>query len=441
MSFSWPLDKLTIINSAMALTGDNVVAAADDDSDEWNCGSSAYDTAISYIAESHSWGFGTQVVTLAASPTPPQDIAFNAAFPIPADCVHVLWVKTKTGTAAPRPVLFEIMGTASGPVIVANAQGLATTMKYISNSGSLLDSTSGTPTLILALKSFIMSGIYRGLHEDVDQAGKMWAEGDRILEAARKRYEAQKPRRQDFVLPFDEVSLINSALALTGHTGITSADDSSEEAHVSTAAYSAALGYISESHSWSFATQVVILTPSATAPQDTAWDTAFPIPSDCVHVIWIKIALQEDDAPNTAIQSPCLYDIAGTPSGPMIVLNAQGGPPPPSPPITPAPVTMKYLSNLPSLLASTNETPTFVLALRAFIMSGIYRGLDKKIVEAEKMWMEGEKLLQMARTRYDQQKPKRQFFNARITASRRIRRPWPPIGIDGWAGSNTPGVG
>jgi hypothetical protein len=48
------------------------------------------------------------------------------------------------------------------------------------------------------------------------------------------------------------------------------------------------------------------------------------------------------------------------------------------------------------------------------------------------MWLAGEQMLQRARTRYDQQKPKRQFFNSRITAVRRIRRPWPPVGINQW---------
>jgi hypothetical protein len=49
----------------------------------------------------------------------------------------------------------------------------------------------------------------------------------------------------------------------------------------------------------------------------------------------------------------------------------------------------------------------------------------------------------MARTRYDQQKPKRQFFNSRIGAVRRIRRPWPQAGINNWGsgsgGGGTPG--
>lgn len=244
-----------------------------------------------------------------------------------------------------------------------------------------------------------------------------------------------------FSWPLDKLAIINSSLLLTGDNQVAVADDGSEEWNCGSAAYDRAIGYMAEGHNWSYAQLVVVLQPSPTAPQDPAWDTAYPIPTDCVHITWVKINQDTSDAPNTAIPSPCLYDIMGTPTGPVIVVNAQGGPPPPQPPVAPAQITMKYVSNSGALLDSQNGTPTFVLALQAFVMSGLYRGLHEDTGEADKMWQAGEMILQRARTRYDQQKPKRQFFNSRITASRRIRRPWPPIGIDGWSGSNTPGIG
>jgi hypothetical protein len=139
-----------------------------------------------------------------------------------------------------------------------------------------------------------------------------------------------------------------------------------------------------------------------------------------------------------------LWKIAGTPTGPVIVVNARGGPPPPITPVTPAQVTMCYITNSGVLCDSTfGTTPTLILAFIAFTMSGIYRGLHEDIGEADKIWMMGEQMLQRARTRYDQQKPKRQFFNSRIGAVRRIRRPWPQVGINNWGSgsgsSGTPG--
>jgi hypothetical protein len=242
-----------------------------------------------------------------------------------------------------------------------------------------------------------------------------------------------------FSFPVDKVGVVNSALALTGDNTVNIADDGSDEWNVASPAYERALAYIMEGHSWGYSTLVVTLQPSPTPPQDTAWDTAYPIPNDCVHIIWLKISQDVTDSPSSILNSLTLWDIAGTPTGPVIVTNAQGGPPPPNPPLTPAVITMKYVSNSGVLTDSTSGTPTMILALMEFVIAGIYRGLHEDVAEADKAEMKAETMLQRARSRYDQQKPKRQFFNSRITASRRIRRPWPPVGNDSWGGSGIPG--
>ena len=165
MSFEFPVDKLGVINSALSATGDNLVNVADDGSDEWNVCSPAYERALGYIIDGHSWGYATQVVTLQPSPTAPQDTDWDTAYPIPADCVHILWLKINQDTSDPitqttaQLTLYDIMGTPTGPVIVCNAQGgppppppntvtpATITLRYVSNKGALADSTSGTPTL------------------------------------------------------------------------------------------------------------------------------------------------------------------------------------------------------------------------------------------------------------------------------------------------------
>jgi hypothetical protein len=261
--------------------------------------------------------------------------------------------------------------------------------------------------------------------------------------------------------PIDKLTLINSALAMTGNNLCATYDDGSDEFNVCSPAYDRGIGYISESHSWGFATQVAILQPAPSPPTDTAWDTAYPIPTDCVHIIWLKINNFATLGGTVVSNQPAelLYDIMGSipaqpaqpnqvppiPAypfvpGPVIVCNAQGGPPPPNPPVTPAQITLKYVSNAGPLTDSTSGTPTLILALQAFVMSGIYRGLHEDVNEAAKCEVKGNQLLQLARTRYDQQKPKRQFWNSRMYAARGIRRPWPPIGIGNWGGSNTPGL-
>ena len=242
-----------------------------------------------------------------------------------------------------------------------------------------------------------------------------------------------------FQFPVDKLGVINSALTSTGDNIVNVADDGSDEWQVCSSAYETALGYIMESHGWGYAAQVVTLQPSPTAPQDTNWDTAYPLPSDCVHIIWVKINQNASDPVSQTTAQLTLYDIMGTATGPVIVINAKGGPPPPSGTVIPAAVTLKYVSNAGALCDSTAGTPMMIVALQQFIIAGIYGGLHEDPVEARNTYAGAKQMLQEARTRYDQQKPKRQFFNSRMAASRRVRRPWPPIGNDNWGGSGIPG--
>lgn len=244
-----------------------------------------------------------------------------------------------------------------------------------------------------------------------------------------------------FSWPHDKLDVINGALALTGDNTVNVADDGSDEWNVCSPAFETALGYASESHSWGFATVVAVLQPSPTVPIDTDFDTAYPLPEDLVFLIWAKIN-QDTNDPNTTTSQLTTYDIQSIGGVTMLLTNAQGGPPPPSPPQTPAQLTVKYVSNSGALCDPTSGTPTLIAALQRFVIAGIYRGLHEDIAEADKCEVAARMLLQEARTRYDQQKPKRAFFNSRMAASRRVRRPWPQIGTGQWgsgSGSGIPG--
>lgn len=241
--------------------------------------------------------------------------------------------------------------------------------------------------------------------------------------------------------PLGKLDIINSALAQTGNNLCMTANDGSDEWNAASPTYERGLAYATESHGWGWTTQTIVLQPGPVAPTNTSWDTAYPLPPDCVHVIWARVAqVSSAGTISEVTPSPVLYDFeaVGNPPVPCLVTNAQGGPPPPITPTTPAQVTIRYISQ--SFADSTLSTPTFVIALQAFTMSGIYRGLHEDTAEADKMWQAAELYLQRARTRYDQQKPKRAPFNSRITASRRIRRPWPQIGNNSWGGTNSPGI-
>lgn len=214
--------------------------------------------------------------------------------------------------------------------------------------------------------------------------------------------------------PVGKIELINSALAITGDNMVNVADDGSDEWNVCSPAYERGLALMMEDHGWGFATQVIAnLAPSPTAPTNNLWDTAYPFPNDLLHLIWVRVA-----STVTALGSQTDYDIENG----KLVLNARGGPPPPSGTVTPQIVSIKYVSTTNADPAGA--TPMFVLALQCFVMSGIYRGLHEDTSEADKMWQAGEAYSQRARTRYDQQKPRRSMWNSRVTAARRMRRPW-----------------
>lgn len=225
-----------------------------------------------------------------------------------------------------------------------------------------------------------------------------------------------------FQWPVDKLTLLNRALAVTGNNLCNVLEDGSDEYNVCSPAYEDGLAVLIEDGNWGFTTKVAILTPSPTAPADTAWDTAYPLPGDLIHIIWVKSNNNASDPTASQLNRPILYDILDN----ELVLNSQGGPPPPATPQTPAVITMKYSSS--DNADPVVGTPMFVRALNLYVMAGIYRGLHGDKGEGAKMFEAAEIIARRAKTKYDQQKPKRSFWNSRITMARRMSHPWPPRG-------------
>jgi hypothetical protein len=209
-----------------------------------------------------------------------------------------------------------------------------------------------------------------------------------------------------FQWPLSKLEIVNSALAQTGDNLVAVADDGSVEWNTCSPAYEMALAYACESHSWSWLTDVRTLEASPTAPDDVLFDTAYPLPDDLVHLILVRLD-----------EEPCLWDIQND----QLLVNAQGGPPPPDPAVTPSAVTIKGIFSTNS--DPTSATPTVVVALQMAVMSGIYRGMKKDPGEAGRMWSMSMQMLKEAKSRHDMQLPKRAIFNSRMTAVRRNRKP------------------
>lgn len=224
-----------------------------------------------------------------------------------------------------------------------------------------------------------------------------------------------------FQWPLGKIEIINSALSQTGDNLVAVADDGSVEWTACSPAYELGLAYVSESHPWSWLTDVRTLQPSPVAPDDDRFDTAYPLPADLVHLIWVRVN-----------DFPCVWDLLNN----QLVVNAQGGPPPPSVPTTPYPVNIKGIFSTNS--DPVNGTPTVVVVLQLFVMSGIYRGIKKDTTEAGRLWGAAMKMLAEAKSRHDMQKPKRALFRSRMTMSRRVRRPGSPT-VPGLGGTGWPG--
>jgi hypothetical protein len=236
--------------------------------------------------------------------------------------------------------------------------------------------------------------------------------------------------------PIDKLGLINQMLLLTGNNTVAVAEDGTTEWDVCSAAYEHAFEYALDSHDWKQCTTVVELQPTGIAPADSQFDTAYAKPADCVHVIWVRVSqaagISSANPPASGFNNPINYQILNN----QIVVNLFSQPPGvPPPPGTPAPVvTMKYVSSN----SEGQMLRTFMTALGRFVMAGIYRGLHKDRAAAATEEQTAMALLQQARTRSDQEQGKRAVFNYRITASRRVRRPFPPTPT-GWGGTGIPG--
>lgn len=223
-----------------------------------------------------------------------------------------------------------------------------------------------------------------------------------------------------FQWPLGKVEIINAALSQTGDNPVAAADDGSVEWNTCAPAYEIALAVVCEEHSWSWLTDVRTLQPSPKAPDDTYFDTAYPLPADLVHLIMVRMN-----------NVPCVWDLLND----QLVVNAQGGPPPPSSPTTPFPITIKGIF-------STNSDPSFgtpmvTSALQMFVMAAIYRGIKKDVAEAGRMFAAANAMLEKAKSRHDMQMPKRAPFNSRMTAVRRNRKPWRQTPY-GWSGTGSP---
>lgn len=184
-------DKIGIINDCLGLTGNRLCAAADDGSDEWNVASIAYEAAVGWLIEAHSWNFGTSIVTANRVGDSP-DNQYDDAYAKPNGTFRIVWVRLNDA-----PVDYKIVG---GQILLS-ANGGVVTVKIVQQPTP----DSWPPFFLQALRASVMEGIYRGLNEDIGSADKQASNAQAWLSMARTTTDQDQPKR----------SLFNSRLRTT----------------------------------------------------------------------------------------------------------------------------------------------------------------------------------------------------------------------------------
>lgn len=203
-SFQWPVSKIELVNSALSQTNDNLVAVADDGSVEWGVCSPAYERGLAYVTESHPWSWLTQWRTLQPSPTAPADDRYDTAYDLPPDLVHLIRVRMNDGPCAWDLLNDQMVVNAKGGPPPPPAGTVALPVMIYGIFSTNADTTFVTPTVIVALERFVMSAIYRGIKKDTTEAARMEVAAMKMLNEAKQRHDAQKPKRALFISRMNE---------------------------------------------------------------------------------------------------------------------------------------------------------------------------------------------------------------------------------------------
>jgi hypothetical protein len=191
------VDKLSIINDVLAETGNNLVAVADDGSPEWTVASPVYDKAVENTLQARNWLFLKTIATLVrvgASPDP----VYTDAMALPANALHIVWVRLAIGSQQQNPADYKIMTLGSTPVICLNLSNYPATAMYLIDS----QATGNWPPLFAeVIRFWVRAGIYRGLHEDPVQADKEEGKALMALSQAATRSDQNNPKRRTFNSP------------------------------------------------------------------------------------------------------------------------------------------------------------------------------------------------------------------------------------------------
>lgn len=178
-------DKLSIINVALSLTGNNEVHVEEDGSEEWRVGSAAYESAVKYLLGGHDWKFGTAIATLTRTGDS-DDENYEDAFAKPADALGLVWVKLDNYAVDWRVLGNKVLATAGTSGVIK--------AKYVLQP----DPDEMPPLFVEALNCLVKAGIYEGLNEDPVEARHQRGEAEGKIALARSRGDREGSKRPVF---------------------------------------------------------------------------------------------------------------------------------------------------------------------------------------------------------------------------------------------------
>lgn len=190
----------------------------------------------------------------------------------------------------------------------------------------------------------------------------------------------------------DKLSIISDCLLLKGQSIPTTEDDGSKEWNVCSAAYEQAVGHLVQEHNWGFATETDVVARVGDSA-DENYNDEYALPGDMLHLVWVR----------------------------------QGG----------LPLDWRMVRNKIQVSADTESDlvvkyvarpepdawpPMFASALKEHIFAAIEMGLkhDTKMAMAHRE--AADEMIGRARSRTDQQEPKRSVFVSSYRTARGSRR-------------------
>jgi len=174
-------DKLSVINDALVLTGNNPTNTLGDGSPEDLVAQVAFQHAVDYVLASHNWNFATEwVEPTLIGPSDPDDYGtYTSVYQVPDGTLQTIKVAVNGMLTS-----YRIVG---GDLYLSPGSGHVSVLRVVDPG------PDQWPALFKrAVHYILMAHLYRGLNEDPGEAIRTESLGEEALSQARTRTDQQQ---------------------------------------------------------------------------------------------------------------------------------------------------------------------------------------------------------------------------------------------------------